>query len=456
MAAVPHAPGRLPLLGHAWPLMRDPLNFVKSLRESGDLVRVDLGGLPVVFVTNASLVHEVLVTKARFISKGRLFSRMTPLVGGGLATADGQEHRRHRRLIQPTFHHRRLAGYGEIMAARARELADAWRPGQRVDMVQEMGEFAIVTLASTMFASDLGEQAVKAVRRDIPVILQTMLTRAVLPPALDRLPVPPNRRFLAASARLRKVIDDVIKDTRASDDEHPDLLSMLLAARDADTGEALTDEEVRDELGTMLFAGTETTASTFAWTFHELARHPEVERRVLEEIDEVVGDRQVTFADMSRLTYLRQVLDEVIRLHGVTLLMRRTAQPVELGGVELPEGTEIAFSLYALHLDPRLYPEPERFDPDRWSPEQRAERPREAFVAFGAGNRKCIGDEFSWTEIMITLATVLPRWRFRPVPGVTVREETAAMARPKSVPMIVEPRAERAPGSAESPGLRAS
>ena len=442
LESVPRARGALPLVGHVWPLWRDTLAFVKSLRQHGELVRVDVGGMPVYFVTSAAYAHAVMVTHGPSFEKGRLFDRMRPLVGAGLATADSRTHRRHRRLMQPSFHRERIADYCTVIGDHARTLADGWQPGRQLAVEEVMGEFAVDTLAATMFSADIGRAAVDAVCRDVPVILKNMLLRAVSPKFLDRLPIPPNRRFDAAAASLREVIDEVIAATRASGrTDAGDLLSTLLAARDADTGEALTDTEVRDELVTILFAGTETVGSTLSWAFHEIARHPEVERRILEEIDSVVGTRQVDFEDVPKLTYTRQVLDETLRLHGVTLLMRRATAPVDLGGVTVPVGTEIAFSLYAVHQDPALYPDPGRFDPDRWLPENREGMPRESFVPFGSGSRQCIGDAFARAEMTITLATVLARWRLRPVPGREPREVVAAMPHADHVTMTVLARA---------------
>lgn len=442
LETIPSAPGRLPLLGHALKLGRQPLAFLRSLREVGDLVRVDLGSLPMYVVTSADLVREVTVEQARSFEKGRLYDRVRPLVGNGLATAGGEVHRRNRRLIQPMFHQSRIAGYAQTMSDRAVALTGSWSAGQTIAVEQVMGELAIEILAETMFSTDIGCPAVEAVRRDLPVILKNMLIRAASPAILDHLPIPPNRAFDAAARSMRQVIDDVIAGTRQAGDDsnQADLLSVLLAARDADTGEALTDEEVRDELVTILFAGTETTASTLAWTFHEIARHPEVEKQLVAEIDEVLGGRPATIEDVPNLVGIRRVLDEVIRLHGVTLLMRRTTREVALAGFTLPAGTEVAFSLYALHRDPTLYTDPDRFDPDRWLPERRTDIPREAFVPFGSGNRRCIGDAFAWTEATIVLATVLARWQLRPVPGHEPREAASAMAHPDHVPMIVVPR----------------
>jgi cytochrome P450 len=442
LGSVPRAPGRLPLIGHAWPLWRRTLAFLKSLRNTGELVRVDVGTLPVYFVTTAELTHELLVTKARSFDKGRLYDRTRSLVGNGLATSAGEDHRRHRRLMQPMFHQARVAGYAEIMAERARALADSWEPGQTVAVDKALFEFSVATLAETLFSTDIGRPAAEAFRRDVPILFKNMLLRAVTPKVMDRLPIPSNRQFDAATARLRQVIDDVIAATHQSNDSgRTDLLSTLLAARDADTGEGMSDEEVRDQLVTIMFAGSETTATTLAWAFHEIARHPEVEQRLTAEIDAVVGMRPIRFEDVPKLEYTRRVLNEVARLHAVPLLMRRATVPVVLGGVHIPAGTEIAFSLYALHQDARLYPEPERFDPDRWLPDQRTGAPREAFIPFGAGNRKCIGDAFAWTEMTITLATIAARWQLRPVPGCAVREATSAVAHPDRLPMTPFPRA---------------
>ncbi|MFI2298425.1 cytochrome P450 [Actinacidiphila glaucinigra] len=441
LRSVPRAPGRLPLIGHVWPLARNALGFVTSLRDTGDLVRVDVGTMPVYFVNSPALVHELLVTRGRSFEKGRFFDRLKVLVGEGLVTAGGDTHRRHRRLMQPMFHRTRIAGYAEVMSAQARETADSWRPGDTVAVEREMAAMVVNTLAGTMFSTDIGKPAVDAIRVHLPVIVNTLLLRTASPKFLDRVPIPANRRFDAAADELLRVIDDVVAAARVSGDtDRPDLLSTLLAARDADSGEALTDVEVRDELSTILFAGAENTATTLTWSFHEIARHPEVEERLLAEIAAVSGSGPVALEHVAAYEYLPRVINEVVRLHGVTLLMRRAVEPVEIGGVTLPAGTEVAFSLYALHRDRRSFPDPERFDPDRWLPERSAALPRGAFVPFGAGTRKCIGDSFAWTQMIISLATVLSRRRLRPAPGHTAREVTAAVPHPDRLPMVVEAR----------------
>ncbi|WP_405605216.1 cytochrome P450 [Streptomyces sp. NBC_01410] len=442
LTAIPLAKGSIPGLGHVPRLLRDPLAVLRSLHAEGPLLRLNIGTMPIVVATSAATVNEVMVKHSKAFKKGRLFEQMRPVVGNGLANSDGPEHIRNRRLIQPMFYKERIAGYAEVMRELAETLADSWSAGQQIDVDEVMGSYAIETLAATLFSTDIGRPAVESVREDLPIILKNMLRRALAPRFTDNWPI--WKEFDRSAVRMRSVIDDVIAKTRASEPGNgTDLLSLLLSARD-DTGAGLTDEEVRDELTTMLFAGSETVASTLSWAMHHLAEHPEVERELLMELDKVVGDRPVGFADVPQLPSITRVLDEVIRLHGVVSLMRRTTESVTIGGYVLPADTEVLLSLYALHRNPELYPDPDRFDPDRWLPEQAARRPREHVVPFGAGNRKCIGDKFAWMEATITLATILPRWKLRPVPGSKPpTESTASMAHPARVPMIVHPRGER-------------
>jgi cytochrome P450 len=440
-SVVTRAPGAVPLLGHALTLWRDPLEFVQSLRGHGDLVRVDLGRLPVYVATTPELVQEITVTQARSFEKGRFFDRLRPLAGNGLANADGEVHRRHRRMVQPMFSKERIHSYSHTMRRNAEAMADSWTPGQVVDVQQAMAEYAIETLADTMFSTEMGLPAVEAVRKNLPVLLKNLLIRAASPKFLDRLPIRANRDFDRAATQLRSVIDEVVAQARRDGgSDRSDLLTLLLAAQDEDSGQGLTDTEVRDELSTVMFAGAETTASALAWAFHELVARPDIEEQIVAEIRAAVGEGPVTIADVPKLPSIRRVVDEVLRLHGVTLLMRRTTVPVQLGRHRLPAGTEVAFSLYALHRDPTVYENAESFDPDRWLPERRAAVARHAYIPFGAGNRKCIGDQFVWTEATIAIATVLQRWKLSPAPGHTPKEVASAVVHADRIPMTVSPR----------------
>ncbi|GAA4009133.1 cytochrome P450 [Allokutzneria multivorans] len=435
-STVPRAPGRLPLLGHAWPLLRRPLELFQELRPLGDIVRLDIGSMPVYVLTSPDVVHQVLVAGARGFEKGRLFDRLRPLLGNGLPVAEGEFHRCQRRLVQPGFHHTRFDDYARIMARHAERVALSWEAGRRLALDSELHELVMAITAEALTSAEAGKDLVREIHRSLPTVARGVIIRALAPKALDRLPIPLNRKFGTAATRLLTAIDDVIERYRSAGIVEGDLLSMLLTARDPDSGAAMSDRQVRDETLTLLVGGTETTATALAWVFHELGRHPEVEDRVRAEVTEVVGDRSVELADLERMPYLDQVLHEGVRLHSLPLLMRRAITTVTVGGVEFPEGTEFALSQYALHRDPRTYPRPERFEPERWESIPRSQRNR-VFIPFGAGTRKCLGDTFAWTEMAVILATLVTRWRLAPAPGHQVREIPAASPRPDALPMIV-------------------
>ncbi|MFF8275986.1 cytochrome P450 [Streptomyces lateritius] len=432
----PVAPGRIPLLGHVPRLMREPIAFLESLRDHGEVVRLDIGTWPVLVLTSPEHVHTVLVEQAQKFGRGRIFDRLRPMFGNGIVTTDGDFHRKQRRMIQPAFHRNHITEYTEAMVRQAEAMSSSWTPGVEISMVNETRRYALSSVAEMIFSGDLSRPAVAEVHRSLPIVLEGMLLRAVMPKSLDRLPIPLNRRFDTAAARLRSIIDEVIAQYRSTEEDRPDLLSLLLAGVDADTGAPMSPEQVRDEVIAIMFAGTETPATTLAWIFHELGRHPEVEKRLHAEVDAVVGTRPVRPEDLSRLTYTNHVFQEALRLHSPLLFTRRALAPLTLGGVSIREGAELAYSPYALHRDPALFRDPAVFDPDRWA-EEAAERPRpHSFVPFGAGQHKCIGDQFAVAEIVTALATVASRWHLRPVPEVTVREVPAGIPQPSELPMI--------------------
>ncbi|WP_236242592.1 cytochrome P450 [Streptomyces sp. CC228A] len=470
-APAPAAPGGLPVLGHALQLWRRPIAFLESLRGVGDVVRVDVGTWPLHVLTSPELVHTVLVGEAQHFGRGRIFEKMRPLFGNGLATTDGAFHRRQRRIMQPAFQRSHIMEHAERMCRQADDMAASWTDGRRVAVDEELRRFTLSAVADMMFSGEVGGRAVAEVHRSFPIILEGMLVRTLMPKALDRLPIPLNRRFDAAAARLRAIIDEVIAaygshDAGAAPSEggspaaygsaagggpdaggaaaraagsggRHDLLSLLMAAADPESGETMSAEQLRDELITILFGGTETAATTLAWVFHELARHPEVEKKVQAEVDAVVGGRRVRADDLPRLTYTANVLRETLRLHSALVFTRKVLTPVTLGGVPVPAGAELAYSPYALHRDPGYFTDPAAFDPDRWSAVDPARPARlSGFLPFGAGQHKCIGDSFAMAEMLVVVASVASRWRLVPVPDVEVREIPAGIPMPNALPMI--------------------
>lgn len=438
---VPVAPGRLPLLGHSVEMIRRRQGFTSGLREHGDVVRVDLGPMTTFFVTAPPLVHQVLVTDGPRFRKGAMFDKFRPYVGNGLVLSDGEFHRRQRRMVQPAFHRDRIAGYAEVMVRAATALTSSWTPGEVRVVEDDMQGLAVTVVGEALFSTELGPRVVDEVRRSVFVVIKQGMVRALSPSFVEKLPLPGNREFDRAVARMRALVMEIIDARRAEGAtarDHGDLLSTLLAAQD-EAGDGMTDEQVYDEVLTLLTAGIETTALGLAWAFHEVARHPEVEERLVEEFDEVLGGRPVTFADVPRLKYAAAVVNEVLRMYPLWILMRRAVAPVDLDGVELPVGAEVIVSPHALHHDPASFPDPHRFDPGRWlSPE--VEVPRGAYIPFAAGARQCVGNVFAQTEIVITLATVLSRWRLVPVPGKTVRTTFTSTAYPSGLLMTAVPR----------------
>jgi len=433
--------GRWPLLGHTVPMLRDPLKLFTTAGEHGEVVRLDLGPLPVFLVTTPELAWRLLATDADKFDKGIVFDKMRPLFGDGLATSNGELNRRQRRMMLPAFGRTRIAGYAEhTMTRLAAELTDSWRDGQVVQLDERMQDLVLTIAGETLFSTALGDDALAEIQQSIPVMLKYVLVRAFSPKFVEKLPIPANRRFDAAAARLRDVIGKTVVAAREKGADHGDLLSMLLMAQDEDTGEGMSDRQVHDEVITILTTGAETTAVALAWFFHELGQDPDIERRFHAEVDEVLSGRAARFEDLPKLMYTGQIINEVVRRTPPLILMRRAREDVELGGVRIPAGTEVAVSQHTLHRDPRWFPDPGRFDPDRWAPGKAAELPKGAFIPFGAGARLCPGHVFAPTEIALVAATIGARWRLEPVPGKKVYPKIKATMQPNRLPMTVRAR----------------
>ncbi|MFQ6330969.1 cytochrome P450 [Nocardia sp. CWNU-33] len=432
---MPVAPGRLPVVGHLPVLARRPTQFFRSLSSVGDIVRVDLANWPVFFLTEAELVQEVLAGQASSFERGRFFERSRRLFGDGLSVSDGELHRQQRRMIQPAFHRARIAMYTDTMQRCVKELTESWRPGQIIAADRAMRALTLTIIAETMFSSPLGRPAIEAAHRCLPVIMANTVPRALLPQALDRWPLPINRRFDSACAGLRNVIEHVVREYRVHEVDNGDLLSLLMAARDADTGAAMSDRQVLDEALNIMVAGTETTATMLSWAVHHLASNTEVQQRLCVELD---GIDRVDGEGAPKMPYLDSIINEITRLYPVMLLTRRPIVPVTLGTVEIPAGVELAYSLYALHRDDRYFSDPDRFDPDRWLSDDGNRR--KAFLPFGLGRHRCLGEGFSWVEMTLTLAAIFSSWEVLPAPGHPVREKFAAIPQPDELFVTVRRR----------------
>ncbi|MEV4192795.1 cytochrome P450 [Streptomyces toxytricini] len=452
LARVGTPPGRLPVVGHGLRWLQDPLAVLGSLAECGDLARLQLGPLDLVMVCSAELTRQVLLDDRTFDREGVLAKRVSQVMGeGGLITATRATHRHRRRLTQPVFHRSRLPGYARTMTAQASVTTAGWRDGQTLDVMAEMLGMTTAVAVETLFSGSADDAIQRQAKADFGLIMEGAYRRILLPPLLFRVPRPRKRRFDQAMVRLQRTVDAWVADTRASGARRPDLLSALVASSEADNGltdrealPGLTDREVAVLAMEFLGAGAETTASVLAWSLHLLGGHPTVSARLWEEVDSVLNGASAELKHLPQLVMTTRVVMEAMRLYppGWTLFRGVTRQ-VTLGGHVLPAGTAIACSPYVLHRREDVFDAPDRFHPERWNPEACEQPDRHAFIPFGDGARKCIGEEYGLTEAVLALATIAGRWQLEPVPGAEVRAAAATVLRPRSLPMRAFTRARR-------------
>src|SRR3954467_3511484 len=406
--------------------------LARLARDYGDIVLFRLGTQAMALLNHPDYVEDVLVTRARLFKKGRALERARRLLGEGLLTAEGEAHLRQRRLVQPSFHRQRIEGYARAMVAHAARTAERWQDRGEIDVAAEMTQLTLTIVGDTLFGTDVESDA-RTVRQALTDVFEMFpITMSPAGPLLERLPLPAVLRYKRAQATLDRLIYRIIAERRSSPADRGDLLSMLLlASDDEDNGSRLTDRQVRDEAMTLFLAGHETTPNALTWAWHLLGQHPDVERRLHQELDAVLGDRAASAEDAMNLPYTRQVLAEVMRCYPPAWgIGRRAIDNVEIGGYTIPRGTVVLLSKYLLHHDARFFPDPERFDPDRWLPERQRERPRFAYFPFGGGNRVCIGESFAWTEGILVLATLARHWRLQRVETAPVPMKAVLTLRP--------------------------
>ena len=422
-------PGAWPLVGHLPRLVRDPLAFTRSLPSCGDLARIRLGPWQAVVVCDPDLTRQVFLDERTFDKGGLFFDRAREFVGNGLASCPYRDHRRQRRQLQPAFHPARRPGYARVMADHIAAVVGAWQDGEELDPLAEMHTLTARVLVATMFGTALPATTVNRLLDDMTTVVTGLARRMLMPPLVNKLPLPGNRRFDCAHQRLRHTLTQAIATSVSAGTGRGDLLSILVRPADspAPSSEGLprpTDassdaEEVSDQIVSFFFAGAETLATTLAWALYLLAGHADVLARLHTEVDTVLDGRTAAaFDDLPRLKLTGRILTETLRLYPpVWMVTRTTATDTDFAGHHIPAGTTVVISPYLLHHRADLFPNSEVFDPDRWDPQTATPPPRDAWVAFGGGARRCIGDAFAMTEGTLALATVAARWNLHPVPG---------------------------------------
>jgi cytochrome P450 len=430
----PPGPKGAPLLGNVFAFRRDPLGFLESsARAFGDLVHYQFGRVHVVLLAHPEYIKDALVSHQHSFVKGVGIQWAKRFLGEGLLTSEGEFHTRQRRLSQPAFHRQRIGSYGDVMARYAARAREQWQDGAVLDFHAEMMALTLAVASKTLFDADVESES-----GEIGASLTNVLAlfpRFSLPFAglLDYLPLPSNRRYVKSKQRLDATVYRLIRERRQAGVDRGDLLSMLLLAQDEEgDGGGMNDLQLRDEVMTLLLAGHETTANALTWTFYLLSQNPGAEARLHEELDVVLAGRLPGVDDLPRLSYTERVFAESMRLYPPAWAIgRRAVEDFAVGGYVLPAGTLVSMSTWVTHRDPRWYPDPLTFEPDRWTPEKKAARPKFAYFPFGGGARQCIGESFAWMEGVLLVATLAQRWRMRLAPGQRVAPQPLITLRPR-------------------------
>ncbi|MBV9230063.1 MAG: cytochrome P450, partial [Chloroflexi bacterium] len=417
-------------------LQRNTLHFLLDLtRQYGDTVRIRSPFGSAYLINSPDGVKYVLQENNRNFNKDVFdYKILRKLLGQGLLTNDGESWLHQRRLMQPAFHRQRLAAFGTLMTSTTVAMLDRWDarddPAQTLDVAQEMMLLTLNIVGQALFSIDLSGEA-DAVGQSFLTVNRLITEYTYTPFVPMNIPTPRNRRFHKARRVLNQVVDDIIKERRRQNNNSNDLLSMLLEARDEETGQGMNNRQLRDEVLTLMLAGHETTAMTLSWTCYLLSQHPDVEQKLREELDTVLAGHLPTVEHLANLSYNRMVIEEAMRLYPPAwALTRNTIADDTIAGYHIPKGSMILLCPYTTHRHPTFWENPEVFDPERFTPERSANRPRYAYFPFGGGPRQCIGNGFAMMEAQLILATVLQRYRLRLVPDTLVEPEPLITLRP--------------------------
>ena len=438
-APAPPGPPGSPLLGNFVEGWNRPLElFTRGAEEHGELVRYRFGTTFYYLVNSPELVRRVFVENAKNYTKSRYYRGIKLVLGDGLFTSEGDFWRRQRRLSQPAFHRERLAGFASSMVDSTRDALEDFkrRAGETVDVARAMSRLALRIVGRTLFSAEIADEA-GAIQRAVHFANEFGESAFFLPLWVPTLK---NRELKRALAVFDDLVARMIADRReatARGEAPGDLLAMLMSVRDEDTGERMSDRQLRDEALTLIIGGHETTATVLDWTFYLLARHPEVAWRLREHVRATLGDRDPSAEDISKLTYTAQVVQESMRLYPPAWVMEREAIGDDtLAGYGIPGRSTVAVCPYVLHRRPDLWPDPERFDPERFTPERVKDRPKHAYLPFGHGPRQCIGHAFAMMETVIIVSMFARELALDLAAGGTVEPEPLTTLRPKGLRMI--------------------
>ncbi|MGI9166311.1 MAG: cytochrome P450 [Pyrinomonadaceae bacterium] len=442
-APLPPGPKGHPILGVMPEFNRDTLRFITRCRDYGDVVRARFLYVTAYFLYHPNDIEYVVSTNAKnFVKAMSLRSNFFQrLVGNGLLTSEGEVWKRQRRLAQPAFHRQRISVYGDVMVDFTQRMISTWREGEIRDIHRDMMRLTLEIVVRTLFNADVSQDADK-VGRVLSQIVKPFASQATVKWILDnRLPTTAHRRFHREAQQIDDIVYRIIAERHASGLDQGDLLSMLLEAQDED-GSQMTDKQLRDEVMTIFLAGHETTALTLSWTWYLLAQNPAVEEKFHAELDEVLGGRLPAMEDLQRLKYTDMIVREAMRLYPPAYgLGREAIEDCEIGGFRVPRKTQVFMFQWVTQRDPRFFPEPDAFQPERWTEEFANGLPKYAYFPFGGGPRFCIGNTFATMEILLVLVTIGQRFRLSLAPDHPVSILPAMSLRPRDgIQVVVERR----------------
>ncbi len=403
-------------------IRRDPTGYLQQLKQKyGSVVSFRLLKMQAFLLSDPELVREVLVTQQSKFARSPSVRRSKRFLGEGLLTSEGDYHLQQRRLLQPAFHRERLESYSDVMTSYACAVRERLQDGQEINMWREMMRLTLGIVSRSLFDADV-EGETKKVADAMTVLLRSFRQfQLPLDVLRTKLRSPKARRVERAQVVVKEVVDRIIREHPGKDDGNRGLLAMLVALR-YEGGGRLTDEQLRDEVLSVFVAGHETPAVALTWAWFLLAHNPAVERKFHDEIDTVLQGRIPGASDIPKLPYTEHVVAETMRMYPPVWLIGRTAkEDLRIADVAIKKGDVCVVCPYVMHHDERFFPEPDRFDPDRWEPGLREARPKFSYFPFGGGTRVCIGERFAWAEMILVLATIAQRWRLQMAPGAVVK-----------------------------------
>ncbi|WP_176560109.1 cytochrome P450 [Brevibacillus dissolubilis] len=398
---------------------RDPIDFLIQVRDLADAVKLyDTEKRPPFVINSPELIREILVSKDSYFRKGRSSRILGMTLDNGLLTSEGAVHEEQRRMMMPGFHKQQIAGYAEHVVEYSRRLVDTFSDGANRSMTDDMMNLTLGIINKTMFNTDTAD-ATHELAKAVEVCIEFSANRLLSPVSIPHfLPTRWNRKHKEAVQLLDQAIYRIIQ--KARDEYIPEqnhLLAMLIEAIDGETGRPLSDQAIRNQVLTIMIAGHETTANALSWAWYLLAKHPEVEQKFWQELDDVLGDRDPEFDDFQKLTYTQQIVQESLRLYPAAwVILREANQDVEMCGYHFPIHSSMIICPFAIHRNPAYFSDPDSFIPERFAGEEIKNIPRFAFFPFGGGSRSCIGSHFAMMEAVLILATIGKRYQLQLLP----------------------------------------